>query len=64
MIQIPEPAKWGFDLLAIAAWASALLQVLTNATAWAAAAASLVWGLIRIYETKTVQAYLTKRKQK
>lgn len=62
MSGVPEPVKYVGDGLAVAAWAGALFGVLTNFIGFLAAIASLVWGCIRIYETRTVQTYLKQRR--
>lgn len=55
---IPPQAKAGLDIVAIIGWISALAGQLTPIIGFFAAIASLAWGLIRLYETKTVQRWL------
>lgn len=55
---IPPHAKAGLDIVAILGWVSALAGLLTPIIGLLAALASLGWGLIRLYETKTVQRWL------
>ena len=57
---IPPQAKAGLDVMAIVAWISALAGTLTPIIGFFAAVASLAWGLIRLYETRTVQRWLGK----
>ena len=59
---LPPQAKGALDAMAIVGWLSALAGVLTPIIGLLAAIASLVWGVLRIYETKTVQN-LVKRKK-
>lgn len=51
-----EPIKYTLDVVAAGITVGALVDVLPAV----AALVSIVWGLIRVYETKTVQA-LVKR---
>jgi hypothetical protein len=47
--------------------AASVAVVLGTLAAWLpaiAALVSIVWGLIRIYETNTVQGWMTRRKEK
>lgn len=58
MVHVSETTKHVVDTISVA-------TVLASLTAWLppiAALVSIVWGLIRIYETKTVQQLLGKRK--
>lgn len=55
---IPPGAKASLDIVAIIGWVSALAGMLTPIIGFLAAIASLAWGLIRLYETKTVQRWL------
>ena len=55
---IPPQAKVGLDVVAIIGWISALAGQLTPIIGFFAAVASLAWGLIRLYETKTIQRWL------
>lgn len=57
---IPPQAKAGLDVMAIIGWLSALAGVLTPIIGFLAAIASLAWGCIRLYETRTVQRWLGK----
>lgn len=55
---IPEQIKQTLDGLSI-------MTVLATLTAWLppiAALVSIIWGLLRIYETKTVQKWLNRKK--
>lgn len=54
------PEKVVVDLASIGVVASTLVGLLPHVAAFA----SLVWSCIRIYETKTVQGWLHKRKQR
>lgn len=54
MQHVSESTKHAIDTISVA-------TVLASLTAWLpplAALISIVWGLIRIYETRTVQAWL------
>ena len=58
MVHVSETTKHVVDTISVA-------TVLASLTAWLppiAALVSIVWGLIRIYETKTVQQLPGKRK--
>jgi len=57
----PEPFKWPVDILAVLEWLGALLHDFTELVALLAALTSLIWGCIRLYEIKTMKAYLQKR---
>ena len=57
---IPPQAKAGLDVMAIIGWVSALAGLLTPIIGLLAAIASLGWGVIRLYETRTVQRWLGK----
>jgi hypothetical protein len=61
---IPPQAKPFLDTLAILGWLSALAGFLTTALGLVAAIASAAWGLIRLYETRTVQDWLKRRREK
>ena len=52
-----ETAKHVLDAASISIWAAALIDLLPAV----AAIVSIIWGLIRIYETDTVQNLLGKR---
>ena len=56
--QAPEPLKFVGDALSISAVAATFVGILPAI----AALASLIWTSIRIYETKTVQSWIKKRK--
>lgn len=58
MDSINEHTKHMIDWTSIGIAFGTLLQVLPSI----AAALSIVWSVIRIYETKTVQTWLKKRK--
>lgn len=58
MESINEHTKHMIDWTSIGIAFGTLLQVLPSI----AAALSIVWSVIRIYETKTVQTWLKKRK--
>ena len=53
-----EPSKIGIDALSVGLLASTFLEMLPAA----AAGVSFIWGLIRIYETKTVQGWISRWK--
>jgi fructose-specific phosphotransferase system IIC component len=55
---IPPQVKAPLDVIAIIGWISALAGAMTPIVGFFAAVASLAWGLIRLYETKTVQRWL------
>jgi fructose-specific phosphotransferase system IIC component len=55
---IPPQVKAPLDVIAIIGWISALAGAMTPIVGFLAAVASLAWGLIRLYETKTVQRWL------
>jgi chromate transport protein ChrA len=57
--QLAESAKYFFDGISVVAILATLSAVLPPM----AALVSLVWGLIRIYETKTVQGWLKKKRR-
>lgn len=57
---ISENSKLAFDGLSV----STVVAALAGWLPVIAALASLVWTLIRIYETKTVQEFLLKRRKK
>jgi len=59
---MPTPTKVGFDIAAMFGWISALSGILTGLFGVVAAAASCAWALIRLYETKTVQDWLARRR--
>jgi len=62
--QIPEQVKLVGDGLAVIGWVSVLAGVLTQVFGLLAAILSCVWGAVRLYETKTVQNWLVRRKHK
>ena len=55
---IDEHTKHVIDYTSIGVAFGSLIQILPSI----AAALSIVWSVIRIYETKTVQSWLKKRK--
>lgn len=59
MTEHHETAKTVVDALSLATVLGTLMQWLPAAAAFV----SLVWSLIRIYETKTVQAWLGNQEQ-
>jgi hypothetical protein len=61
---IPPATKPILDVLAIAGWIGALAGALTNVFGLLAAIASFAWCAIRVYETKTVQNWLNRKKGK
>lgn len=61
---VPPSVKPLFDILAIVGWITALAGALTTLFGLIAAVASAAWGLIRLYETRTVQNWLRRRKEK
>lgn len=62
MNNIPEQIKLAGDGVAIIGWLSALTGAITSLFALFAAILSFAWGAIRIYETKTFQTWLGKRR--
>lgn len=62
--QLPEQVKLTVDGLAVAGWMTALFGVLTGLFALLAAVLSFAWGAVRLYETKTVQGWLSRRRCK
>jgi len=63
MSSIPESVKLVGDSAAVIGWVTVLTGVLTNVVGLFAAIGSLVWVCIRIYETKTVQKWISNRRQ-
>lgn len=61
---VPQHAKPFLDGLAILGWITALVGALTTFFGLVAAIASAAWGLIRLYETRTVQNWLKRRREK
>jgi hypothetical protein len=61
---IPPGAKPLLDVLAIVGWVSALMGALTTVFGLVAAIASAAWGLVRLYETRTVQSLIKRRREK
>jgi hypothetical protein len=61
---IPQHAKPLLDVLAIVGWISALAGALTTVFGLVAAIASAAWGLVRLYETRTVQNWINRRREK
>lgn len=61
---IPEKIKLTGDTLAIFGWISALSGALTEAFGLLAAILSFAWAAIRLYETKTVQGWFTRRRSR
>jgi hypothetical protein len=62
MDHLPEQTKFVVDGLAIAGWITALSGVITGVFGALAAVASFAWAVIRLYETKTAQRILRKRR--
>jgi hypothetical protein len=60
MTEHSETIKYGVDALSIATVLGTLMNILPSI----AALFTIVWTAIRIYETKTVQGWLTKFKRK
>jgi len=60
--KIPEPLKLVGDIAAVAGWVTALSGVLTALFGLGAAFLSFIWAALRIYESKTVQNWLKKRR--
>ena len=58
----PESTKAVLDLAAIVGWITALSGVITGVFGALAAIASFAWALVRLYETKTVQRMIRKRR--
>ena len=63
MNQIPEQIKLGADGLAVVTWVSALCGALTGLLGVIAAIGSAIWVWLRVYETRTVQDWIKRRKQ-
>jgi hypothetical protein len=61
---VPASVKPVIDVLAIVGWITALAGALTTIFGLVAAVASAAWGLIRLYETRTVQSWLKRRREK
>lgn len=61
---IPPQVKPVIDTLAVIGWFTALIGALTTFFGFLAAFASAAWGLIRLYETRTVQNWLKRRREK
>lgn len=59
---IPDSVKPLVDLAAFVTSVSAVVGLLTTVFGLVAAIASAAWALIRLYETKTVQRWLEKRR--
>lgn len=57
MAQPHETAKHIMDITSVTLWAGALIDILPAI----AALVSIVWGCVRIYETRTVQRVLGKK---
>lgn len=57
MYQNPDTPKYIMDATSIGIWAGALIEILPAI----AALVSIIWGIIRIYETRTVQRLLGKQ---
>lgn len=60
---IPERIKLTGDTLAIFGWVSALSGVLTEVFGLLAAVLSFAWAAVRLYETKTFQGWLKRRRE-
>lgn len=61
MVQNSEQAKHLTDAASVAAIAFAWLGVFSTVLTILATGAALIWTCIRIYETKTVQAWLRRK---
>lgn len=61
---VPQQVKPLIDTLSIVGWVSVLTGALTSFFGLVAAVASAAWGLIRLYETRTVQNWLKRRKER
>ena len=61
MVQNPEQGKHLADAASITTVIAAWLGVFSTVLTIMATAATFVWFLIRIYETKTVQDWLNRR---
>lgn len=59
-LQIDEHAKWMIDIASI----TTVVGTLWGALPALAALFSLIWSLIRIYETKTFQGFISRFKKK
>ena len=63
MNQIPEQIKLGADGLAVVTWVSALAGALTGVLGVIAAIGSAIWVWLRVYETRTVQDWIKRRRK-
>lgn len=61
--QIPTPVKASFDIAAAVAYISVLAGQLTTIVGLVAAVASAAWCVIRLFETRTVQRWLGRRRE-
>lgn len=61
--QNPEPVKHVIDVTSVGAVAAVLLGWLPQVLALMTAIATFAWACIRLYETKTVQRFLNRRKR-
>lgn len=57
-MSMSEPAKTVVDVLSVSTALATIAAILPPL----AALASLIWGCIRIYETRTVQGWLARRR--
>lgn len=64
MTNISQNLKPAMDVAAVVAWVSVLAGQMTLIIGLLAAIASLAWGLIRIYETRTVQGWFRRMREK
>lgn len=55
---VPSGAKQAIDALSVGTMLGALFQMLPNV----AALLTIIWTMLRIYESKTVQDWIEKRK--
>ena len=64
MTNISQNLKPAMDIASVVAWVSVLAGQMTLIIGLLAAIASLAWGLIRIYETRTVQGWFRRMREK
>ncbi len=64
LVQVSDPARHALDTLSVSAVVVALLEVLPVVLTTASTFLAIVWMLIRIYETPTVQAWLKTRRRR
>jgi len=62
--RMPEQSKYPMDVAAVFGGLTALFGLLTGIVGFIAACLSMAWAAIRLYETKTVQEWLKKRRSR